>query len=175
MLTAGVVVVGVAPRASAATDGTTSSQANVDSVQARPLATHWSAFVAQSPHKPAVAVETSTHGRLGEAYFAFPTARDAAAFEAKPTRLALVQARRINPGRYILADQDGFTEQKLDRESTVYTFRGGVGIFLQQGSTVVVGTYLGAPPAHRAGYDLLSLGLSQATQKAAAFLTTKST
>jgi len=139
-------------------------------VTGRTLAPGWSAFVSQPAHKPAVAVETATHGRLGEAYFTFPTARDAVAFEANPPARAVAQARNVQPSVYTLAGQDGFTSQSLNRKSTVYTFRGGVAIFLQQGATVVVGTYLGAPPAHRAGYNLLSTGLSKATQSAAAFL-----
>jgi len=142
-------------------------------VAGRTLGPGWSPFVTQAPHKPAVAVETATDGRLGEAYFTFPTARDATAFEANPPALAVAQARGIHPSAYTLAGQDGFTSQNLNKESTVYTFKGGVAIFLQQGTTVVVGTYLGAPPAHRAGYNLLSNGLSKATRSAAAFLTTR--
>ncbi len=144
-------------------------------VTGRMLGPGWSAFVAQPPHKPAVAVETATDGRLGEAYFTFPTTRDAVAFEANPPALAVAQARAVHPSVYTLAGQDGFTSQNLNRKSTVYVFKGGVAIFLQQGTTVVVGTYLGAPPAHRAGYNLLSTGLSRATQSAATFLTTRAT
>ncbi len=142
----------------------------MNAVAGRTLGRGWSAFAAQRPDKPAVAVQTATASRLGEAYFAFPTPKDAAAFEANPPTLAVAEARNAHPVAYTLASQDGFTNQKLNSKSTVYTFKGGVGIFLQQGTTIVLGTYLGAPP-HPPGYDLLSIGLSQATQKAATFLT----
>jgi len=149
----------------------TSPQSIVNAVAGRSLGTGWSEFAAQGHDKPAVAVQTATAGRLGEAYFAFPTPKDAAAFEANPPTLAVAEARNAHPVAYTLAGQDGFTNQKLNSKSTVYTFKGGVGIFLQQGTTIVLGTYLGPPPKHRAGYDLLSIGLSQATQEAATFLT----
>jgi len=172
VVTTGVLTAAAVSAAPAAAMSHPTSPASVvDAVKGRTLGPGWTVFVAQMPHKPAVAVETATDGGLGEAYFAFPTAKDAVAFEANPPTLAVAQARGTHPVVYTLAGQDGFTSQKLNSKSTVYTFKGGVGIFLQQGTTIVLGTYLGAPPKHRAGYDLLSLGLSHATQEAATFLT----
>jgi len=180
VVTAGVLAVGsgvfaTGPVTAAISRVGTSPGSIVASVQGRSLGPGWPAFVAHAPFKPAVASETATDGRLGVAYFAFPTARDAQAFEARPSKLAVVQGRGVNPGAYALAGQDGFNAQSLNKESTVYTFNDGVGIFLQEGTTIVLGTYLGPPPRHRAGYDLLSDGLSQTTQKAAAFLSAKTT
>ncbi len=167
----GVVATGLAAAAGSHTG--TSPGSIVDFVQGRTLGPGWSAFLAHPPFKPAVVVETASDGPLGVAYFAFPTARDAEAFEARPSKLAVVQARGVNPVAYVLAGQDGFNAQSLNKKSTVYTFKGGVGIFLQQGTTIVLGTYIGPPPKHRAGYDLLSDGLSQTTQKAATLLNSK--
>jgi hypothetical protein len=172
------VVVGVlasTPATAAVNHTGTSPGVVVAAVQGRTLAPGWSSFAADSTFKPVVASETAADGRLGVTYFAFPTARDAEEFEARPSKLAVVQGRGVNPVAYVLAGQDGFNAQSLNKESTVYTFKGGVGIFLQQGTTIVLGTYLGAPPRNRSGYDLLSDGLSRTTQKAAALLSAKPT
>ncbi len=168
-----VAMVATGPATAAVSHAGTSPGSIVDSVQGRTLGPGWSAFVAHPPFKPAVVVETASDGPLGVAYFAFPTARDAQAFEARPSKLAVIEARGVNPVAYVLAGQDGFNAQSLNKKSTVYTFKGGVGIFLQQGTTIVLGTYIGPPPKHRAGYDLLSDGLSQTTQKATTFLSSK--
>jgi hypothetical protein len=145
----------------------------VAGVKSDTMAAGWTPFAAILPYKPAVAGETSTNGALGVAYFAFPSAKDAAAFVKKPSTLAVVQARNAVPIAYSYAAQEGFSNQKLVDESRVFTFSGGVAIFLQQGTTVVLGTYLGAAPASGAGYDLEGIGLSAATQEAATFLTAK--
>jgi hypothetical protein len=159
--------------AGAATHQSTSPKQVVVAMKGRMLAPGWSAFVAQLPYKPAVAAETATNGALGVAYFAFPTTKVAHAFVKKPSTIAVVQARNAVPVAYVYAAQEGFTNSKLNAQSAVYTFKGGVGIFLQQGTTVVLGTYLGPATATGGPLNLTGLGLSQATQEGATFLATK--
>ena len=137
------------------------------------MAAGWTPFAAILPYKPAIAGETSTNGALGVAYFAFPSAKVAAAFVKKPSTIEVVQARNAVPVAYTYAAQAGFDSTKLSNESRVFTFSGGVAIFLQQGATVVLGTYLGAAPANGSPYNLDAIGLSAATQEAATFLTAK--
>ena len=146
----------------------------VIAVKGKTMAPGWTPFTALLPYKPAIAAETSTNGALGVAYFAFPSTKDAAAFVKKPSTIAVVQARNAVPVAYAYAAQQAFTSKKLISESRVFTFNGGVAIFLQQGTTVVLGTYLGTPPASGAPYNLEAIGLSTATQQGAAFLTSKS-
>jgi hypothetical protein len=150
-----------------------SPTAIVAGVKGDTMAAGWTPFAAILPYKPAVAGETSTNGALGVAYFAFPSDKVAAAFVKKPSTLAVVQARNAVPVAYAYAAQEGFSNQKLVDESQVFTFSGGVAIFLQQGTTVVLGTYLGATPANGAPYNLEDIGLSAATQAAATFLGSK--
>jgi hypothetical protein len=145
----------------------------VVAMKGRTLGVGWSAFVPQLPFKPAVAAETATDGALGVAYFAFPTTKAAHAFVKKPSTIAVVQARNAVPGSYVYAAQEGFNSSKLNAESTVYTFNGGVGIFLQQGTTVVLGTYIGTASTNGGPLDLTGIGLSKATQEGAQFLSTK--
>ena len=175
----GLVAAGVAASVAVSTPaGASKSHASspktiVVGVKGRTMAAGWAPFVALLPYKPATAGETSTNGALGVAYFAFPSTKDAAAFVKKPSTIAVVQARNAVPVAYTYAAQQAFTSQKLINESRVFTFSGGVAIFLQQGTTVVLGTYLGDAPASGSPYNLAAIGLSAATQQAAQFLTAK--
>lgn len=175
----GLVAAGVAASvamstpASASKSHASSPKTIVVGVKGRTMAAGWTPFTALLPYKPSIAGETSTNGALGVAYFAFPSTKDAAAYVKKPSTIAVVQARNAVPIAYTYAAQEAFSSQKLINESRVFTFSGGVAIFLQQGTTVVLGTYLGAAPASGASYNLETIGLSAATQEAAKFLTAK--
>jgi len=175
----GLVAAGVAASVAMSTPaGASKSHASspktiVVGVKGRTMAAGWTPFTALLPYKPSIAGETSTNGALGVAYFAFPSTKDAAAYVKKPSTIAVVQARNAVPIAYTYAAQEAFSSQKLINESRVFTFSGGVAIFLQQGTTVVLGTYLGPAPASGASYNLETIGLSAATQEAAKFLTAK--
>ena len=131
-------------------------------------------FVTILPYKPAVAGETSTNGALGVAYFAFPSAKVAAAFVKKPSTIEVVQARNAVPVAYTYAAQAGFDSTKAPPMNP-----GSSPSAVEWPSSFSrarpwsSATYLGAAPANGSPYNLDAIGLSAATQEAATFLTAK--
>jgi len=139
----------------------------------RTLGPGWSPFVASSRAGDSTAAEVARSGSLVVGYFALPAVEQAKAFERTPPLSAVTALGASNPTAYTYAAQEGFNSQALVVASTVYTFKGGVAIFLQRGTTAVVGVYFGPGPANGTPYDLSSIGLSAAVENAAQTLTAK--